>query len=232
MGTTEIAELKYLVKPDVLSCPDPIVQREVITVILDFCKKTNILQREFELEVDDGDIDTDIQNCIDFDISEFCRDLRPVVLLEMMIDGEHYVPYKRNVRNTLTNWEQTSTGAGSVIANDNRFKFFWIPNNHTIRVFDMDSDMSTIYFKLSVKPLRDATTIDTDLFEDWSEAIVAGAKFRILKMPGKAWTDGPSAGDYRREYRKYLSQAKRASMSGGTSTHQETIKWKEFSGGV
>ena len=232
MATTEITELKQLIKPDVLSCPDPIVQREVVTVILDFCKKTNILQREFELAVDSGDIDTDIQDCIDFDISEFCRDLRPVTLLDIMIDGERYVPYKRNVRNTLTNWEQTATGAGSVIANDNRFKFFWIPNNHTIRIFDMVNTMSTIYFKLSVKPLRSATSIDTDLFEDWSEAFVAGAKFRILKMPGQVWTDGPSAGDYRREYRKYVSQATKQAMSGGTSTHQETIKWKEFSGGV
>lgn len=232
MSTTNISEIKQLVKPDVLSCPDPIVNREVLTVLLDFCRKTNILQREFELEIDSGDIDTDIQDCIDFDISEHSRDLRPVTILEMMIDGVKYVPYKRNVRNTLTDWDQTSTGAGSLVYNDRRFRYFWVPNNHTIRVFDMDDEMSTIYFKMSVKPLRDATTIDTDIFEDWSEALVAGAKYRILKMPGKVWTDGPAASDYQREYRKYLSQAKQAAMSGGTSAHQETIKWKEFSGGM
>ena len=232
MATTNISELKQLVKPDVLSCPDPIINREILSVLLDFCKKTNILQREFELDIDSGDIDTDIQNCIDFDISEYSRDLRPVTILEIMIDGVKYVPYKRNIRNTLTDFESIDTGAGSIVSMDGRFKYFWVPNNHTIRVFDMTSSMSKIYFKMSVKPLRTATTVDTDLFEDWSEALVAGAKFRILKMPGQVWTDGPSAGDYRREYRKYLSQAKQQAMAGGTSVHQETIKWKEFSGGV
>jgi hypothetical protein len=220
------------VLPDVLSCPEPIVNREVLTVILDFCKKTNILQREFELSVDYNDIDTDIQNCIDFDISEHSRNLRPVTLLEMMIDGVKYIPYKRNIRNTLTDFESITGAAGTVLSSDERFKYFWTPNNHTIRVFEMDSGMSTIYFKMSVKPLRTATTIDTDLFEDWSEALVSGAKERILKQPGKAWSDPAAAKDYKRDYRKYLSQAKQAAIGGGTSTHQELIKWKEFSGGV
>jgi len=232
MGTTNITEIKNLVLPDVLSCPEPIVNREVLTVILDFCKKTNILQREFELSIDEGDIDTDIQNCIDFDISEHSRNLRPVVLLEMMIDGVLYVPFKRNIRNTLTNFEHITGAAGTPVHSDTRFKYYWTPNNHTIRVYEMDANMSTIYFKMSVKPLRDATVIDTDLFEDWSEALVAGAKERILKQPGKVWTDLEASFIYKREYRKYTSQAKKAAISGGTSTHQELTKWKEFSGGV
>jgi hypothetical protein len=232
MAETNITELKNLVKPDVLSCPDPIVNREVLTVILEFCKKTNVLQREFQLDIDSNDIDTDIQNCVDFDISEHSRDLRPVTILSLMIDSAMYVPYKRNIRNTLTDFGSIDTGAGSTPDNDDRFKFYWVPNNHTIRVFDMAADMSTIYFNIAVKPLRDATTIDSALFEDWSEAIVAGAKHRLLKMPAKAWTDLASSLDYKREYRKFMSQAKKAAMSGGTSVHQENIKWKAFSGGV
>ena len=61
---------------------------------------------------------------------------------------------------------------------------------------------------------------------------MSGAKERILKQPGKAWTDLQAAFDYKRDYRKYVSQAKKDAISGGTSQHQELIKWKEFSGGV
>jgi hypothetical protein len=230
MATTNITEIKNLVKPDVISCPDPIVNREVLTVILDFCKKTNVLQREFELDIDTTDIDTDIQNCIDFDLSEYCSGLRPVSIMEMLIDSQPYIPFKRNIRNTLTNFDYIGTGVGSTVADDTRFKYFWIPQNYVIRIFDMDTSMSNLYLKISLKPLRSATTIDTDIFEDWSEALIEGAKYRILKQPGKAWTDLQAAEVSRREYRKYLSQAKQAAMSGGTSVHQENIKWKSFGG--
>ena len=227
---TNISEIKQLVLPDVLSCPEPIVNREVLTVILDFCKKTNILQREFQLEIDSSDIDTDISNCIDFDISEHSRDLRPVSILEMIIDSQPYIPFKRNVRNTITNWDSIETGVGSSMSDDERFKHYWVPDNHTIRVFDMVASMSYIYFNISVKPLRTATTVDDALFEDWSEALVSGAKYRILTMPGKDWSDAQAAIDYKRDYRKYLSQAKRESMTGGTDISQEQIKWKSFGG--
>jgi hypothetical protein len=230
MHTTNISEIKQLVLPDVLSCPDPIVQREVLTVILDFCKKTNILQREFELEVDSDDIDEDIQDCIDFDISAYAHDLRPVSILSMIIDTAVYIPFKRNIRNTITNFGATETPVGSYSSDDTRFKNYWVPNSHTIRVFNMDAGMTNIYFNMSAKPLRSATTIDSALFEDWSEALVSGAKYRILAMPGKDWSDAQAAIDYKRDYRKYLSQAKREAMTGGTDISQEQIKWKSFGG--
>lgn len=228
MATTNISEIKNLVKPDVLMCPDPIVNREVLTTVLDFCKKSNILQREFELDIDEHDIDTDRQNCIDFDISEHCRDLRPVSVLEFLVDSTNYVPFRRNVRNTITSWEYVPGAANTAHATDLRFKYYWVPHNHVLRLFQMNSDDSKLYVKLSLKPLRTATTIDTDIFEDWSEALVAGAKWRIMKMPGQEWSNRSAANDYKREWRKYLSQAKKQAISGGTGVHDELIKWKSF----
>jgi len=221
--TTLISEFKNLVAPDVLTCPDPLVNREVISVLLDFCKKTNILQRDFELEIDEDDIDADLQDSIDFDISEYSNDLRPVRILELMIDGNKYVPHSRNMRTTHTEFTSST---------DDRLKFFWIPNDHTLRVFNLSSNMSNIWFNISVKPLRTATSVDDFLFEDWSEAIVAGAKWKILAQPGKEWTDPPAAEYYRREWRKYLSQAKAQTLMGATGVYQESIRWKEFSGGM
>ncbi|MHC4757103.1 MAG: hypothetical protein ACYTE8_00440 [Planctomycetota bacterium] len=228
MATTNISEIKYLVKPDVLSCPDPIVNREVLSTILEFCKKTNILQREFQLDIDSNDIDTDIQNCIDFDISEHCRDLRPVACLSFLIDSTKFIPFKRNLRNTITSYDYVGGAVDNSHAIDDRFKYYWVPNNHTLRIFDMSSSDSKLYVKLSLKPLRTATTIDTDIFEDWSEALVAGAKWKLLKMPGEEWSDRASAQDYKRDWRKYLSQAKQEAMSGGTKVADELIQWKSF----
>ena len=49
---TNITEFKKLVAPDILACPDLIVNREILTVILDFCTKTNILQRDFQIDLE------------------------------------------------------------------------------------------------------------------------------------------------------------------------------------
>jgi hypothetical protein len=219
MATALITEFKKLVAPDVLPCPDPMVNREVLSIMLEFCKKTNILQRDFELEVDSDEIDTDLQDSIDFDISEWSNDLRPVAVLEIQIDGTSFLPVSRNIRNTHTDFD------GS---NDARVRYFWIPNDHTIRVFDLNANLSRIWLNISVKPLRNATEVDDTLLEDWSEAIVAGAKWKLLSAPGKEWSD-PVAGEfYRREYRKYLSQAKAQVLRGATGVYQETVQWKSF----
>jgi len=195
------------------------VNREVISIMLDFCKKTNILQRDFELEIDEDEIDSDLQNSVDFDISEWSNDLRPVAVLEIMLDANTFIPVARNIRNTHTAFDG---------ANDERMKYFWIPNDHTIRVFDLTSNLSNIWLNISVKPLRTATEVDTTLFEDWSEAVVAGAKWKLLSAPGKEWSD-PAAGDfYRKEYRKYLSQAKAHVLRGATGVYQSTVQWKSF----
>lgn len=217
--SVSIASFKNLVAPDVLPCPDPIVEREVKLVIDDFCRKTNILQRDFQLDVDSLDIDSDMQNAIDFDISQYAHELRPVTLMELYIDSAPYLPQLRNIKSTITNWD--------LVSND-RVKYFWIPNDHTVRLFDMSANDTSVWMRITVKPRSDATTVDDLLWEDWSEAIVAGAKWRILSMPGKEWTE-PRAGEhFRREYRKYFAQAKAYLLRGGTGVYEESVKWKSF----
>lgn len=215
---TLITEFKNLVAPDVMPCPEPIVNREVMSTILDFCKKSNVLQREFELTVYSDDIDSDLQDSIDFDVSEYAGNLRPVAVLELMVDTTAYIPRKRDIRNTLTNFTYVK---------DDNYKYFWIPNNYTIRLFDMATGDSNVWMRISLKPLRTVTEVDDFLFEDWSEAIVAGAKWKILSMPGKDWTDQNTAQYYRSEWKKYLSQAKQETLKGG-SAQAEGVEWQRF----
>jgi hypothetical protein len=215
---TDISEFKNLVAVDVLPCPDPIVNREVVSVLLDFCKKSNILTHEFELDVNTNDIDSTMQNSIDFDISAYSTNLRPVTLLELMVGSTQYIPHQRDIRNTISNFSMVK---------DENYKYFWIVDEDTIRLFDMSTADSILWMRIAFKPLRTATTVDDALFEDWSEAIVAGAKWKILTMPGKDWSD-PKTGDfYRREYRRYLSQAKQKTLKGG-SGQSEKVNWQSF----
>jgi hypothetical protein len=199
-------------------CPDPIIEREVRSVILDFCKKSHIIQREFEVELDTDDIDEEMQNAIDINIEEFSENLRMVTLLELMVDTNIYIPYKRNILNTVTNYDYIQ---------DDNYKYFWLPDNRNVRLFDMSETDSLVWMRASFKPLRTVDEIDDFLFEDWSEALVAGAKWKILAMPGKEWTDMKAGLFYRAEYRKYLAQAK-SSVERGSSGYPDNINWRSF----
>jgi hypothetical protein len=216
--STNISEFKNLVAVDVLPCPDIIVNREVVSILLEFCRKTNILQRDFQMDVDSGDIDDERQNCIDFEVSEFAQGLRPVTVVEFMVDGQTFKPWKQNIRSTNDYFETVE---------DSRYKYFWIPDDNHIRVFDMSSNDSKMWMNVAFVYDRTATTVDDFIFDDWSEAIVCGAKYKILNMPGKEWTDKASAKDYRAMWRKYLSQAKQQALRGGSGQTQG-VNWKSF----
>lgn len=219
MGMVQITEFKNLIAADVMPCPDPMVNREVMSIMLDFCSRTNVLQRDFQLEIDSDEIDADLQDSIDFDISEWSNDLRPVTVLELMIDSNSFVPAARNIRNTHSEFEGV---------NDVRVKYFWIPNDHTVRVFDLSTNLSNIWMNIAVKPLRAATEVDDSLFEDYSEAIVAGAKWKLMGQTGKEWSDPKGAEVYRKEYRRKLSQTKAKILRASTGVYQETVQWKSF----
>lgn len=47
----------------------------------------------------------------------------------------------------------------------------------------------TIYVYVSLKPLRTVTTLPDVLFNDWFQAIAAGAKAKLMIMPEKKWTN-------------------------------------------
>ena len=194
-----ISSFTALVAPDVLTCPDPIITREVSSALIEFCKKTQILTKELVFDVSELTIDENIQDAMDLDISASMTNLQPDSIEEIHVDSLDYIAKKREILSTYTHWEYIK---------ESLMKYYWFPDSDTIRIYDMATANSSVYCKLVCKPTRTTSTVDDRLFEDWSEAIAAGAKYKILAMPGKEWTDPQAAQFYRSLWRKYLSEAK------------------------
>lgn len=196
---TELSEFKKYISPDVMPCPDPIIERELIGAIMDFCKQTHVITKEFNVDLTDADIDTGLNDAVDIDIREFMTGYRPVALVRINVDGVDYALEYKEVVNDISDWE--------TIKSDN-VKYFYFVDGNTIRVYDMDSGDDNMFMRLAVKPTRSVTSVDDVLFDDHVETIAAGAKFRILMMPGKAWTDKASANDYFLFWRRGLTKAR------------------------
>lgn len=199
MATKALSYFKKYVAPDVMPCPDVIVERELVSTIMDFCKQTHVITKDFEVDLTDADIDDDLVNSIDVDIREFMSDYRPVALVRLNVDGVDYDLEYKELVNDITYWDSIK---------DDNVKYFYFVDANTIRIYDMDSGDDNLFIRLAVKPKRDVTAVDEVLFDDHIETIAAGAKYRILAMPGKAWTNTGAANTYYREYRRGLTKAR------------------------
>lgn len=62
---------------------------------------------------------------------------------------------------------------------------------------------------LALKPSQGATSVDDALYNDWREAACAGAKFRLMTLPGKPWTNLEAAAYHRKIFDQFCRDAVR-----------------------
>jgi hypothetical protein len=81
-------------------------------------------------------------------------------------------------------------------------KYFTQDAKNQIRVVPIPSSTSfnDLYIRLTLVPLRTATSLDETQYDDWYEVILHGARFRLFRMPKKPWTDKRTAEDYEKLY--------------------------------
>jgi len=217
--TTALAEFVKLVAPDVIPCPSPIVEREVTGAIIEFCEKSDILTKEFNVELNSDDIDTDTQDSIDIVVGEYLGDTyRPVSIIGIMIDSVPYIPESREIMNTIEYWDTVK---------EQSVKYFHFVDNYLLRLYDMSTSDSYAYIKMTVKPLRTSTTFADVLYEDYAETIAAGAKYRILSNANKEWSNSKMMEINYRKWRRGLSRAKMRRNKNFTHVSQHA-NWRSF----
>lgn len=214
MATT-LTTFKAYITPDVLPCPDIIVERELIRAIQEFCIKSQILRKNLQFDLEDHDaIDSTLQNSIDIDISTDLANYRIVSLIRYNLDGIDYIPKQKEFVNTASYFdtmEQYSSGV----------KYFYVVDDTTLRIYDMVSADADLWIECAVKPLDTVSSVDDVLFDDWLDAITAKAKSRILMMPSKVWSDPKAAAAYHSEYKRELSKARMEVLKQKTNNSQE-----------
>jgi hypothetical protein len=66
-----------------------------------------------------------------------------------------------------------------------------------------------------LKPARAGTAGPDVLYEDWLEAIAHGAKWKLMALPKKEWSDPDLAGYHEKEFRKGINKALARQIKGG-----------------
>ena len=219
MATT-FAIFKKYIAPDVLPCPDPIVERELIGTIIEFYERTHVITKDFNVELDSDDIDSEYQDSIDIDLNEYFTNYRPVSVIRLNIDGSDYRPKYKEILNDLGAWESS--------VREEYVKCFFFLSNSLMRIYDMKTSDSDLYIRMAVKPIRSITEVeDESIYEDHLETIVAGTKARILKMPGKPWTNQTAARQADIDWRRGTSKA-RSMFDKGYTNNPQTVRPQSF----
>ena len=91
-----------------------------------------------------------------------------------------------------------------------QIRYFTLKSNEIITVTPIPSELSAISLDLRVSLTNtvDATSINEDMYDDWYEVILAGAKARLMRMADKSWTSPDGAIMYGSLYSKGIVAAK------------------------
>lgn len=178
-----LTNLINAVLPDVIGCPQPLIESTVRDVLSEFCG-TGILNKGFKKDVLSTD-PASPNDHIDITTPTTMALYSPVDILWMYIDGYPYEAKRREISDDLDEMDMIE---------ENNVKF-WYPSSGTNIVVYPFSDAAAcqIYLQMSFKPgpagtFLLASTLDDQFYERWHEAIVSGVKARLLVMPKKAWS--------------------------------------------
>ena len=171
-----IADILPLLLIDAPECPDIVATNALISATRDFCDQSNAwneIQDPFTI-IDNTDI---------YDI-----DVPSDGLVVMVMDAwspTYQLTGKsmEQISQLLPNW-QKATGSQPIY-------FSSQPASGEIRLFPMplNAQRLQLTMRVSYKPTRTATTIDDGLLDDYQDALLAGARAKLMMQPGKAWSN-------------------------------------------
>jgi len=78
------------------------------------------------------------------------------------------------------------------------------------------SDGDSLRVRMAVRPTRASTACDTEIMDDYRDAIVNGTVFRLLRVPGQDFTDYTAAGAYGTIYEDQVTETERRARQGDT----------------
>lgn len=210
-------DFKPYVSPEVPGIDDITLENHIRLTINDFCEKSWIIQRGFTHEVDDGDQDEDLNDSILINIPGYVRDLRPVWISRLLVDGEEWGVQHIYLVNDTEDLD---------IVRDTDKKVFYFPSATTIRLAPF-TGACRVFMQLVFKPTHTATTFDDVLLHDWVRGVAAGVKAELMVIPGKPWSNPQMATYYRQAFMKEIGEAK-VKVSKDYSKGSKSVYPREF----
>ncbi len=195
------------VLPDIPGCPEITADVALRASLIEFCEKSLIIQR-------DHDPITVILNKTDYDLEPPTGQLVSKVMRAWYKDTKLDPVAPDNV--------DAATVYNSLFANASIKKAdprqFLQKDERTITVHPVPKETAAnaLTLRVALKPTRKATVFDDVLYEDYAEGVAHGAKYRLLSMANKPWTNGPAAANALTLFNAAVNVARNRAARGNT----------------
>lgn len=193
------------VMPYTPGCPLPMAINAIRETAIELCEKTLLLQRDH----DPVDV---IANIVDYDF-DTPTGYRVFKIMKAWYKDIELVPtapddildpalYNQNIPGVTI-----SKDAPRIITQKDDVTFSVLP-------VPKDTVRGAITMRVALKPTRTSTSIEDFIFEDYAETVYAGARFRLLVVPAKPYTNPELALAFQNQYVGGMNQARQRSSRG------------------
>jgi hypothetical protein len=206
-----VAAYSSLVKevlPYVPLCPDSLVEQNLRSATIEFCERS----KAYILDIDPFNTISGVYE-YDFDIPTG-TEVHQVLL--MTHDGNDMDPISpRSLELNYPDW-RNRTGQPHVYLQKTPTTFWIVP---------VPSGSKQVITSVALKPSRTSNNIDTNISNQYRDAIIYGTLYRLLRMPSREWTDIGAAQEYLYQFNLEITQAELRARGGDLGV-KRTVKYK------
>lgn len=194
--------------PYVPLCPDSLVEQHIRAATIEFCERS----KAYILDMDPFNTTAGVYE-YDFDIP-VATEVHQV--LYMTHDGNDMDPISpRSLELNYPDW-RNRTGSPHVYLQKSTSLFWIVP---------VSSGSKEVIVSVALKPTRTSTNIDSTVSNQYRDAIIYGALYRLLRMPSREWTDIGAAREYLAQFNNEIVQAELRARGGDLGV-KRTVKYK------
>lgn len=192
------------------SVPEVLLDRALLETARDFCRRTRYLRTQLD------------PISLVADTSSYAltlpTDTALVDIIGVTLNGSELTPKTvEQLRRADPDWE-AATGTPD---------YYFREGSADIRLVGTPQadDADALVVRVALMPTLSAATIDDVLTDDHGEELVNGALFRLLKIPGKAWTDKGAADYYGALYESRIGEATHVADADRTMNVRRRVRY-------
>lgn len=182
--------------PMVPGCPDTLIENNIRSAVIELCEKSGIYQAEL-------DPVTTVNGIFEYDL-EAPNQTAVHKIMWVVHEGRDLEPISTNLlEQRKPKWRDRDYFATPEYYIKQSQSIFWlvpVPN---------ETKASSTVLRVQLKPTHTSTACEDDVMNDYRDAIVAGALFRLLRLPSKDWTDYSGAQVYGSLFNEHINSAER-----------------------
>ena len=169
--------------PVVPGCTDTLIEQNIRAAVIELCEKTEVYQKEL-------DPVSTVKNIFEYDL-EPPSSTTVHRIIWMTYDGEDL----EAITNALLEqrkpkwWQSGYEGRPEYFVKQSPSLFYVAPVPNETKV-------NGLLLRVALKPTHTSSSCEDDIVNDYRDTIINGTIYRLLRLPGREWTDYTGAQIY------------------------------------